>query len=370
MVRVGKFEIVLNKEDAVYYAGDVVDGVIHLQMKEEQTCRGVRVRFTGECHTNVKDHEGDSADDEYEVYFDNIITVFGNEKGEGQLAGENTYLQPGSHEYPFSYKLPHQNLPSSFEFGKQSVRYYIKSYIDIHNGTDKAAKKFFTVIKPLDLNSNQDWLKPHHSDESKMFPNMCCGGSKMNIWAEVPRIGYLPGESILIRGAIQNKTRRPIKETKAILYQQIQYRTKKKSDTTFRAIAVLEKQKNVSTWDNDVLRIPSCVPSELDGCSLIDVRYILRVLVNPSPTSSDIAVTFEITIGTEPPRQTPTVTSPEMVHLGFPLESTPPEPVPLPAYSHRSFVDCVFGQVTPMDIRDPDPDSSRFAPKYCFYNFS
>jgi hypothetical protein len=34
----------------------------------------------------------------------------------------------------------------------------MKSYIDIHNGNEKAAKKFFTVIKPLDMNSNQECL--------------------------------------------------------------------------------------------------------------------------------------------------------------------------------------------------------------------
>jgi hypothetical protein len=36
---------------------------------------GVRLRFTGECHTNVKDD--DASEDEYELYFDNVTTVFG-----------------------------------------------------------------------------------------------------------------------------------------------------------------------------------------------------------------------------------------------------------------------------------------------------
>jgi hypothetical protein len=48
---------------------------------------------------------------------------------------------------------------------------------------------------------------------------MCCGASVMNAWAQIPRTGYVPGESILLHGAVQNKTRKPVKATKAVLYQ-------------------------------------------------------------------------------------------------------------------------------------------------------
>ena len=67
--------------------------------------------------------------------------------------GDQNYLPPGTHFYPFSFQLP-PNLPSSFEGGDGHVRYTIRGVMDrvSWRKKEKDTKKPFTVIALLDLN--------------------------------------------------------------------------------------------------------------------------------------------------------------------------------------------------------------------------
>ena len=81
-----------------------------------------------------------------EKYLDLQHFIYGNEK----LV---TNLRAGSHQLPFSFKLP-ENLPSPYESKIGHVRYFIKASI-CWAGNKKLfhhVKNFFTIVGLVDLN--------------------------------------------------------------------------------------------------------------------------------------------------------------------------------------------------------------------------
>ena len=67
--------------------------------------------------------------------------------------GDKTELEVDSYELPFSLTLP-KNIPSSFEASDGSVRYYCEVTIDRPLMVDATSTRFFTVVSPVDLNTN------------------------------------------------------------------------------------------------------------------------------------------------------------------------------------------------------------------------
>ena len=67
--------------------------------------------------------------------------------------GDKTELEVDSYELPFSLTLP-KHIPSSFEASDGSVRYYIEVTIDRPLMVDATSIRFFTVVSPVDLNTN------------------------------------------------------------------------------------------------------------------------------------------------------------------------------------------------------------------------
>lgn len=65
----------------------------------------------------------------------------------------DTVLQPGHHSYDFSWDLP-SDLPTSQEHSIGFIRYMVEAVLDCPWESNEKLKEFFTVIKPLDLNSN------------------------------------------------------------------------------------------------------------------------------------------------------------------------------------------------------------------------
>lgn len=66
--------------------------------------------------------------------------------------GETTTLPPGRHEFPFSFQLP-PTLVTSFEGKHVSVRYCIKATLHRPWVPACQARKVFTVIEPVDINT-------------------------------------------------------------------------------------------------------------------------------------------------------------------------------------------------------------------------
>ena len=138
MSKVQVFAIELEKQNAVYFAGDWINGKVTLNLATGMKMRGIHLAFKGEAYVHwTEQHQTGSGSERRtetrhftsrEKYFDQSVTLFG--KPHGQMMGDNPILPPGQYIYPFRFCLPY-DLPSSFEGGTGHIRYQLKANIDM-----------------------------------------------------------------------------------------------------------------------------------------------------------------------------------------------------------------------------------------------
>lgn len=133
-------------------------------------------------------------------------------------------LSPSVHNYKFSFVLP-PALPSSIEGDFGFIRYSVNVHLDRPLWSDQRFHRFFTVLKPLNLNDEND-LKvcehlriknfnlnicfPQHplviSSKKKFF--ICClfrVSGLLHITASIPVRGYVPGQTIDLSLQVNNR---------------------------------------------------------------------------------------------------------------------------------------------------------------------
>ena len=130
----------------------------------------------------------------------------------------------------FTFQLP-PYLPDSFEGGGYGyTRYTVKAVMDRPWKFDHTFSRIFTVLGFLDLNMVPMSslctfpLNDQHSIEGSMRVNCCCCcpllcNGKLHYNLNIPKSGYVPGESIRVWGSIKNETRGKLENLKLMLVQ-------------------------------------------------------------------------------------------------------------------------------------------------------
>jgi hypothetical protein len=83
------------------------------------------------------------------LFFHEVIFICCIAPGE---KADNPVLPAGDHSYPFSFIIPQQNLPSSYEGQHGHVRYWLKVIIDRPWRFDVTTKAAFSMIEFVDIN--------------------------------------------------------------------------------------------------------------------------------------------------------------------------------------------------------------------------
>lgn len=426
MEKIKSFIIDLENPLGVYYLGQVVRGEIILELDTPVKIREIRITFRGEAYvdwpssSNPNDKTSGPkkggfrlpTDDHYsasEEYFNRTIPLFGKGRGEG----EHNTLPVGRYAFPFDFGLP-DALPSSFEGPWGYVRYFINSTLDRPNSFNINYKRPFTLIAPLDLNSQRNVLHSTTNRGSKRMCCLCCKSGPVSGTIHLDRIGFVPGEEININAEIQNLSSFDcdvwaILEMKTIYYSTsrkvptiasgIKNQLKRKpSEDKISEVLVFPpkngaRMKTVKTrklrkevakiphpgvdgsksvvWKESGLIIPPVPPSFLEGCNIIDIRYFLKLVVETIGLSSNLEIPIEIIIGTVPLRPQ------SVVHSCLPVTpSTPPISATLSVPSldsydqPPSYSESVLGK---NDITDDSDDEHtdgqlKFAPFYTYFS--
>ncbi|XP_068276770.1 arrestin domain-containing protein 2 isoform X2 [Nyctibius grandis] len=249
--------------------------------------------------------------------------------------GEVTVLQAGRHEFPFTFQLP-ETLATSFEGKHGSVRYWVKAKLHRPWSTVKKAKKEFTVIEPIDINTPA-LLAPQAGAKEKLARAWYCNRGQVSVTAKIDRKGYTPGEVIPIFAEIDNCTSRAVVPKAAIIQTQtfIARGTKKQKKSVVTSIVgdpIAAGKREV--WHGRALKIPPVGPSILQ-CRIIQVEYSLKVCVD-IPGTSKLLLELPLVIGTIPLHpfgsRTSSVSSQYSVNLDW-LSTIPEQPEAPPEYS-------------------------------------
>ncbi|XP_029074789.1 arrestin domain-containing protein 2 isoform X3 [Monodon monoceros] len=213
--------------------------------------------------------------------------------------GGITALPPGRHEFPFSFQLP-PTLVTSFEGKHGSVRYCIKATLHRPWVPARRARKVFTVIEPVDINTPA-LLAPQAGAREKIARSWYSNRGLVSLSAKIDRKGYTPGEVIPVFAEIDNGSTRPVLPRAAVVQTQ-----------TFMARGARKQKRAVvaslsgepvgpgrrALWQGRALRIPPVGPSILH-CRVLHVDYTLKVCVD-IPGSSKLLLELPLVIGTIP----------------------------------------------------------------------
>ncbi|CAM4629284.1 arrestin domain-containing protein 2 isoform X2 [Lepidochelys kempii] len=250
--------------------------------------------------------------------------------------GEVTVLQAGKHEFPFTFQLP-ETLATSFEGRHGNVRYWVKARLHRPWSVVKKAKKEFTVIEPIDINTPA-LLAPQAGVKEKLARAWYCNHGQVSVSAKIDRKGYTPGEVIPIFAEIDNCSTRTVVPKAAIIQTQtfIARGAKKQKKSVVASIAgdsIAAGKREV--WHGRALKIPPVGPSILQ-CRIIRVEYALKVCVD-IPGTSKLLLELPLVIGTIPLHpfgsRTSSISSQYSVNLDWLRMVIPEEPEAPPEYS-------------------------------------
>lgn len=147
-----------------------------------------------------------AGDSEHTVWFENdenifehTITVYGNPPG-AATGGKDPVLKPGQHVFSFAFPIPADRpiFPQPFSGACGQIRYLVKAVMDrpgIFTNKQKTAKEFKMPYTQYDLN-----LDPRSREPAVCC--MCCQGGLIEASLRVPKIEYVHGEVIPMRGDV------------------------------------------------------------------------------------------------------------------------------------------------------------------------
>eukprot|EP00918_Siedleckia_nematoides_P077365 GHVU01169182.1.p1 GENE.GHVU01169182.1~~GHVU01169182.1.p1 ORF type:complete len:404 (+),score=39.83 GHVU01169182.1:29-1213(+) len=333
-----------------------------------------------------------------EVYFHDLLVLYGKQPGQS----DNPVHPAGRHTFQFSSTLP-PTLPSSFEGAHGSVRYCVKGTIDKPWKFDHNTKIAFTVVSNLDLNQDAMSLQPFQGSNSKTLCCLCCTSGPISATLTLDRLGFVPGESIHVKGEVSNGSSRLMDKSYAEITQAVGFHSTRKTRWVNSTVIKMKKGEirggGSEIW-NDILQIPPIPPSRLIYCNIIDIQYQLRLVVDPSGPALDLVVPADILIGTIPLRSMFQSFSPPPSAIAGPAPPSgawppgysggpppdpaagqwpagysggPPPPMAPPAYPDLpppSYGESVFGKTNIREEDDNDYTKGQmdYAPVYPFYN--
>ncbi|XP_018872032.1 arrestin domain-containing protein 2 isoform X5 [Gorilla gorilla gorilla] len=290
-------------------------------------------------------------------------------EGCGEDTGETTTLPPGRHEFLFSFQLP-PTLVTSFEGKHGSVRYCIKATLHRPWVPARRARKVFTVIEPVDINTPA-LLAPQAGAREKVARSWYCNRGLVSLSAKIDRKGYTPGEVIPVFAEIDNGSTRPVLPRAAVVQTQ-----------TFMARGARKQKRAVvaslagepvgpgqrALWQGRALRIPPVGPSILH-CRVLHVDYALKVCVD-IPGTSKLLLELPLVIGTIPLHPFGSRSSSVGSHASFLLDwrlgALPERPEAPPEYSEvvADTEEAALGQ-SPFPLPQ-DPDMSLEGPFFTY----
>ncbi|GFR79259.1 arrestin domain-containing protein 3-like [Elysia marginata] len=300
-----------NNNTAVYRPGDTIEGYVILDVEGEVRINAVNIFLAGKALT-----KWDSPRNSFESIHrrETYVDVF------KRLVREDVgVLTAGRHRYTFSFKLPSQGLPSSFEGEYGAVRYWLRVQVDKKfPGIDAVFYKYFTVLSNVNVNDPERGKTVWYKNTKTMSKVLGFGDAgTVTLKACTHRQAYCPGEKIEISLEAKNESLKDCGIVKATLCQEVEFQAggdPKRSSTEISIVegSPLEAGKTL-VWDKQGMLVRSMPPSTAQlTCQIIKVSYHVRVEIEVS-MGFNLRADLPVTIGTVPFGASPPQQGTEMV---------------------------------------------------------
>ncbi|XP_058398352.1 arrestin domain-containing protein 4 [Diceros bicornis minor] len=296
--RVKSLGLVFEDERKVCYSsGETVAGHVLLEAAEPVALSALRLEAHGRATAAWGPSAGTAASAALsEVEYLNVrLSLREPPAGESILL-----LQPGKHEFPFSFQLPSEPLVTSFTGKYGSIQYCVRAVLERPKVPDQSVKRELQVVSHIDVNTPA-LLTPVLKTQEKMVGCWIFTSGPVSLSAKIERKGYCNGEAIPIYAEIENCSSRLI-VPKAAIFQTQTYLASGKIKTIRHMVANVRGNHIASgstdIWNGKTLKIPPVTPSILD-CCIIRVDYSLAVYIH-IPGAKKLMLELPLVIGTIP----------------------------------------------------------------------
>ncbi|KAM7048472.1 arrestin domain-containing protein 4 [Molossus nigricans] len=278
-----------------YSSGETVAGHVLLEAAEPVALRALRLEAQGRATAAWGPGAGSAAPAAEVEYLHVRLSLLQAPAGEGVLL-----LQPGKHEFPFSFQLPSELLATSFSGRYGSIQYCVRAVLERPALPDRTVERDLQVISHIDVNTPA-LLTPVLKSQEKMVGCWFFSSGPVSLSAKIERQGYCNGEAIPIYAEIENCSSRLI-VPKAAIFQTQTYLANGKTKTVRHMVAHVRGNHIASgsadTWNGKMLKIPPLTPSILD-CCIIRIDYSLAVYIH-IPGAKKLMLELPVVIGTIP----------------------------------------------------------------------
>ncbi|XP_013378681.1 arrestin domain-containing protein 2 isoform X2 [Lingula anatina] len=296
-----EFTITFKGSEALFHAGDKIQGYVTLKLTDMLAIKGIELVLYGYGKIFWKQQsaaKGDNSQTNYEAsetYLAEHLWLWGDSPS-GFAVPE--VLSAGTHDFPFSYELP-SDLPCSFTSQHGRISYSASAILWMPNNMKLKTTAPLLILKDLDLSMEPFVLDGIKDAKDVSWETACFTCRLMKCCAKTDRNGFVPGEVIRVWVQVDNltSTRVYVRGLSVELKQTIAVVTRHQEGRRQKV-----KRLHSFAWKSVFLRIPPLPPSRLDGCRFLNIKYEITVKFNVH--GKTMQLTLPVLIGTLPHRNT------------------------------------------------------------------
>nr|XP_057926920.1 arrestin domain-containing protein 3-like [Doryrhamphus excisus] len=254
----------------VFTNGDTMNGRIILEISKETTIQSLTFIGKGKAKVRWQEHYGQHDHRYYwsdEKYYDVKQYI---------LRDGDQIITKGRHVFPFTFKIPDRNMPSSFNSGIGQITHKVNAELKQSMRFTKRAKAHFTFVSKADMGI-PGLMEPQHDCTDKSLSVFGSGTISMDVHTN--RMGYQQGDNLQLKVEIHNQSSRAVKP-KFILYERQNFFAQghRRQNTTK---ILKEKVKTIEAHSQETVKktitIPRELPSSILNCSIIKREYRLKI---------------------------------------------------------------------------------------------
>ncbi|XP_070689822.1 arrestin domain-containing protein 3-like [Pempheris klunzingeri] len=335
-------------EKNTFTTGDCITGEVRLEVAKDCQIESLEIKFKGKAEVMWTERHGQttvvyrSKEKYFSVKHDFIRGAnVGGDDSQTLVINQNyeTYrsvVAPGCHVYPFTFQIPHQNMPSSFNGSVGKVVYSLDAKLSRSMRINTKDSTKINFVSSSDLSSDPGLMVPQHESKDKKMNLFTSGAVAMDV--KIEKTGFFQGERLRVLASIQNSSSREIKPKYCVYTKHSFFARGKRRVHTKDLLKEVGEPIPPSANQNvtQVIAIPHDAEPTIHNCKIIKVEYRLRVYLDVK-YASDPEIKFPIVI--LPASQVPAV-APPLAASGFGFEpfggaipsawGVPPQPPPAP----------------------------------------
>uniref|UniRef100_A0A096LZJ0 Arrestin domain-containing protein 3-like n=1 Tax=Poecilia formosa TaxID=48698 RepID=A0A096LZJ0_POEFO len=361
-------------EEGTFSQGDTVTGQVILSLSKETKAQRLFVKAKGDANVHWTRKHGErthtySAHRRYFKLKEFLIPEGTEVKGQIKLEtvslqGEGfpeTVLPEGTHVYKFSFRIPSENMPSSFRGSHGKIVYKLEAKLSRSWRMDSTAEKELNFVSKSFSNFNALLLPQVGSTEKKM--GMFSKG-QVHMDATVNKTAYAPGETILMSAKVNNASSRDM-TPKFSLVRSVQFRAQgdtKNEEYTVEKVTDKVVKPHTQHEVKCEMKIPTDEMPSIENCEIISVTHQLKAYLDIS-FAFDPEIIFPVVISHPTlvfgPYGYPGVQSPSAPPPAYPSN---PQPYYGPPGPYAPQPPPIYGAHSNPVPQGPSPYGSPFSP--------